>query len=84
MLWVLIWARLVFDYGIGGGIILGLVLAVAGQCGDLLMSSLKRWTGTKDASQIFPGHGGVLDRGDSFYMAAPMMVLLFDFVNGVL
>jgi phosphatidate cytidylyltransferase len=84
VLWVLIWARLVFDYGIGRGIILGLVLAVAGQCGDLLMSSLKRWTGTKDASQIFPGHGGVLDRGDSFYMAAPMMVLLFDFVNGVM
>jgi len=82
--WVMIFAGPVFGYDAVKGLILGLVLALAGQCGDLLMSALKRWTGTKDASQIFPGHGGVLDRADSFLLAAPMTVLLFDFLEKVL
>src|SRR5574344_1998473 len=82
--WVAFWAIPVFQYSWYKGLVLGLVLAIAGQAGDLLMSALKRWSGTKDASQIFVGHGGVLDRGDSFYLAAPMLVLLSEFFNGIL
>ncbi len=62
-------------------IILGVLVTVAGQAGDLLMSALKRWSGTKDSGNLFVGHGGVLDRCDSFYLAAPMLWLLLDFMK---
>jgi phosphatidate cytidylyltransferase len=57
---------------------LTLVLCLAGILGDLLMSTLKRYTGTKDSSNIFPGHGGMLDRFDSFYLAGPIAVILLE------
>lgn len=73
----------VIDVSFVHTILYGIVISVAGQAGDLLMSALKRWTGTKDSSQIFPGHGGVLDRMDSFFFAGPIMVLLFEFIRGL-
>lgn len=45
--------------------LLSLVLSILAQLGDLVGSLLKRNTGTKDASKILPGHGGILDRADS-------------------
>jgi phosphatidate cytidylyltransferase len=57
---------------------LTLVLCLAGILGDLLMSTLKRYTGAKDSSNIFPGHGGMLDRFDSFYLAGPIAVVLLE------
>ena len=42
-----------------------LILSLIGQCGDLLFSSVKRYYGKKDYSDIIPGHGGILDRLDS-------------------
>ncbi|SHL23263.1 phosphatidate cytidylyltransferase [Fibrobacter sp. UWEL] len=63
------------------GIVLGLLIAIAGQAGDLLMSALKRWSNTKDSGNLFVGHGGVLDRCDSFLLAAPMLWLLLDFMK---
>jgi len=50
--------------------IIALVLSVLGQLGDLLESWVKRKFGAKDASQLIPGHGGVMDRLDSFWAAA--------------
>lgn len=50
--------------------ILGLLLSVVAQLGDLLESWIKRRFGAKDASHLIPGHGGVMDRLDGFWTAA--------------
>jgi len=49
---------------------IALLLSVMAQCGDLFESWIKRRFGFKDASQIIPGHGGVMDRLDGFWAAA--------------
>lgn len=50
-------------------VVLAVVLSVASQAGDLAESSFKRRFDVKDASQIIPGHGGVMDRLDGFWAA---------------
>lgn len=62
-----------------GGIeaaVIGAVIAIAGQIGDLIQSAYKRIHGMKDAGTIFPGHGGVLDRCDSWLIVFPLMHLI--------
>ena len=54
------------------GAVCGVVFAVVGQFGDLVMSLLKRGAGIKDSSRILPGLGGVLDVLDSPLMVAPV------------
>lgn len=49
-----------------------LAVAACGQIGDLAESAMKRDAGIKDAGWILPGHGGMLDRFDSFFFAAPV------------
>jgi len=63
--------------------VLGALVGIFGQLGDLVESLLKRDAETKDASNLIPGHGGVLDRFDSVFFAAPVVYyyLLFRVVG---
>lgn len=56
--------------------VLGAALAIAAQLGDFFESAIKRTVGVKDASNLLPGHGGLLDRIDGLLLAAPMYVTL--------
>lgn len=57
------------------GLVLGPIVGLAAQCGDLAESMLKRAAGATSSSDLIPGHGGVLDRVDSFLLAGPVMTL---------
>lgn len=52
------------------------VIGVTAQMGDLVESAIKRHFGVKDSGQIFPGHGGVLDRTDSWLIVFPILYIL--------
>ena len=72
---------MVFSLGIGFAIglpwyhalILGAIIATFAQIGDLCESMIKRDAGVKDSSNILPGHGGFLDRTDSYIMTIPVV-----------
>lgn len=56
--------------------LVGVVLAVTGQVGDLVESMIKRDADVKDSGDLFPGHGGVLDRCDGYLFAGPVLYYL--------
>lgn len=61
-------------------IVLGALVSVISQIGDLAASSVKRYCGEKDFGTIMPGHGGILDRFDSVIMIAPFVYMFFQFL----
>jgi phosphatidate cytidylyltransferase len=72
---------LVLDYlRIQDALIIGIIVGVFGQLGDLVESRFKRDAGVKDSSAVIPGHGGVYDRFDSLVFVAPIVYLYIDFV----
>ncbi|MBK9961354.1 MAG: phosphatidate cytidylyltransferase [Saprospiraceae bacterium] len=55
---------------------MGVLICVTGSFGDLFESSLKRAVGIKDSGNILPGHGGFMDRFDSFFFIIPTGIFL--------
>jgi CDP-diglyceride synthetase len=60
-------------------ILISILLSVLAQIGGFIMSFLKRHFGVKDSGKLIPGHGGILDRIDSYFLALPVFVILVIF-----
>jgi phosphatidate cytidylyltransferase len=56
-------------------------ISLVSQLGDLFISFLKRLAKLKDTGNILPGHGGILDRVDGILFAAPVGLLLLDYLS---
>jgi phosphatidate cytidylyltransferase len=64
-------------------VILGVLVSVLGQFGDLMLSSIKRDLGIKDMAATLPGHGGLLDRFDSVILVGPAVFHYINYFVGV-
>ena len=61
--------------------IMGAVFSIVGQIGDLAASSIKRFCGQKDFSNLLPGHGGILDRFDSIMFISPILYVFIYLIS---
>jgi phosphatidate cytidylyltransferase len=67
------------DVSTAHGLAIGLAVSICAPLGDLVASALKREAGIKDSGIFLPGHGGALDRLDSFIIAAPVALLIHSY-----
>lgn len=65
-----------FEYSYFIMAVIGTVLSLIGQLGDLTASSIKRYVDIKDYGTLLPGHGGIIDRIDSILFIAPFVYML--------
>ena len=75
---VLVKLLALFDFTWFHTILIGIVIGIIGQMGDLVESWFKRDAGVKDSSALLPGHGGMLDRFDSIIFVSPAMFLMLN------
>ena len=67
------------NVGIVSTILISLFFIIFGVIGDLFMSRIKRSLGIKDSSDTLPGHGGFLDRVDSYLLSFAFLLIIFEF-----
>jgi phosphatidate cytidylyltransferase len=80
---VLILARiLILDFiSFTNAVIIGIIIGIFGQLGDLIESLIKRDNGVKDSSGLIPGHGGMFDRFDSLFYTSPVILLYLTYIS---
>ncbi|MDE7182292.1 MAG: phosphatidate cytidylyltransferase, partial [Clostridia bacterium] len=61
-------------------LIIGFILSIIAQIGDLFESAIKRDCGIKDSGKLLPGHGGVLDRFDSMLFCSVIVLVAFGLI----
>ncbi len=64
-------------------IVIGVIIGIGGQIGDLMESTFKRYADKKDSGKILPGHGGILDRLDSLVISVSLSYLYLALIAGI-